>query len=834
MKSLFGPRSSALCALALAIVFGAIVLCGLSKFARNPFDTQLLALLPERLMEELSPELEARVKAKLTTAEADRVTALVEVPGNPEAARIARRAFLTSLLDSGLFATEPVETPNVKALALENAAGRLLTAEDRAFLENASSAALDERLAATLLNPAGPGILGIARDPLGLYDRWLLEKVGTLPVREAEDSAVGASGDANESHGTSTETSAKSDPDRVLAVRGRDDALVVTLRVLSDAAETGEGRVGRALEEARRSAQNALRGVEGAEGTDAAAVSSLRIDAAGVPLFTDAAATRARDELGRIGVFSTAGVLIFALAFFGRVATLVLLAGSVAAGFAAGLGVALGLFDSLALVTFVFGATLIGVAVDYGAHWFAFAPSLPDPIARRRALAPGLFAAALSSALAYGVLIATPLPGLRQMGILAASGLLATLAVVLFWLPYADRWAPHRDTRLVRFLEARLPRLPRFGELPRLGQVALALAAVVFLTVGAARIEWASGIRDLQFVPAGLAEAQTRLSAVLKLPSPAQVFVVSGATEDAVLAAEEKLLAALRADPTLDIHPLALADYVPSAARQTEDARLVREALLRITPRMTEVLGAGPQLPDPSPEAPRITTDAVLATPFGAALGHLRLTSEADVAAGTEKTVAHLVMLSGVRAEHLEKLRALESVAGASEPDASATAAVATRVRFVNLTADMETILTRYRNRVLESALAGFGLLALVALRLFGISNAWRALLPSLFGTLGALAAFGWAGIPVTLFTTLAIVLVLGLGVDYGIFLTHSPTDGRTAAAVLFSGVTTLLSFGLLAASETPALAAFGWTVVYGLCLVWTVAQLVRPRKPFA
>lgn len=826
MKFPFGPRSSAFGAVLLAIAFGAIVLCGLSKFARNPFDTQLLALLPERLMEELSPELEARVKAKLTTAEADRITVLVEVPGNPEAARIARRAYLTSLLDSGLFAIEPVENADVKALALENAAGRLITSEDRAFLENASSAALDERLAATLLNPAGPGILGIARDPLGLYDRWVLEKVATLPVHEVEDSTR----NADDTDGTAPKT----DADRVFALRGRDDALVVTLRVLSGAAETGEGRVGRALQEARRSAQNALRGSEGSTSGADAAASALRIDAAGVPLFTDAAATRARDELGRIGAFSTAGVLLFALAFFGRIATLVLLAGSVAAGFAAGLGAALGLFDSLALVTFVFGATLIGVAVDYGAHWFAFAPSIPDPIARRRALAPGLLTAALSSALAYGVLIATPLPGLRQMGLLAASGLLATLAVVLFWLPYADRWAPRRDTRLVRFLETRLPRLPRWDELPRLGQAALALGAVAFLAVGAARIEWASGIRDLQFVPAGLAEAQTRLSTALRLPSPAQVFVVSGATEDAVLAAEERLLTALRADPTLDIQPLAMADYVPSAARQAEDARLVREALRRITPRMTDVLGAGPQLPDPSPEAPRVTADAVLATPFGAALGHLRLTSEADVAAGVEKTVAHLVMLSGVRAEHLEKLRALESVARADGPDASATSDIATRVRFVNLTGDMETILTRYRNRVLESALAGFGLLALVALRIFGLRNAWRALLPALFGMLGALAAFGWAGIPVTLFTTLAIVLVLGLGVDYGIFLTRSPTDGRTAAAVLFSGVTTLLSFGLLAASETPALTAFGWTVVYGLCLVWTVAQLVRPRKPLA
>lgn len=813
MTSPFGSRPRALSTLSavlLAIVFGAIVLCGLSKFARNPFDTQLLALLPERLMEELSPELEARVKAKLTTAEADRVTALVEVPGDPEAARIARRAFMTSLLDSGLFAAEPLPNVGLKALALENAAGRLLTAEDRAFLENASSAALDERLAATLLNPAGPGILGIARDPLGLYDRWVLEKAATLPVREAEDAAR----NADSANGTATPT------DRVFALRGRDDALVVTLRVLSGAAQTGEGRVGRALEEARRSAQNALREAEGA-----AAASALRIDAAGVALFTDAAATRARDELGRIGTFSTAGVLLFALAFFGRIATLFLLAGSVAAGFAAGLGAALGLFDSLALVTFVFGATLIGVAVDYGAHWFAFAPSIPDPIARRRALAPGLLAAALSSALAYGVLIATPLPGLRQMGILAAGGLLATLAVVLCWLPYADRWAPRRDTRLVRFLEARLPRLPRWGELPRLGQVVLALGAAVFLAVGAARIEWASGIRDLQFVPPSLAEAQTRLSTAMRLPSPAQVFVVSAPTEDAVLAAEEKLLSALRADPTLDLQPLAIADYVPSADRQAEDARLVREALLRITPRMTDLLGAGPQLPDPSPEAPRVTTDAVLATPFGAALGHLRLTSEAEVAEGTETTVAHLVMLSGVRAEHLEKLQALESVVPAG---------ATTRVRFVNLTGDMETILTRYRNRVLESALAGFGLLALVALRLFGPKNAWRALLPSLLGTIGALAAFGWAGIPVTLFATLALVLVMGLGVDYGVFLTRTPSDGRTAAAVLFSTVTTMLSFGLLALSETPALAAFGWTVVFGMCIVWATAPLVRPRLPAA
>ena len=51
-------------------------------------------------------------------------------------------------------------------------------------------------------------------------------------------------------------------------------------------------------------------------------------------------------------------------------------------------------------------------------------------------------------------------------------------------------------------------------------------------------------------------------------------------------------------------------------------------------------------------------------------------------------------------------------------------------------------------------------------------------MLPSALGILAALAVFGWTGTPVTIFTALGLVLVLGLGVDYGIFLTGSPSDG--------------------------------------------------------
>ena len=110
-------------------------------------------------------------------------------------------------------------------------------------------------------------------------------------------------------------------------------------------------------------------------------------------------------------------------------------------------------------------------------------------------------------------------------------------------------------------------------------------------------------------------------------------------------------------------------------------------------------------------------------------------------------------------------------------------------------------------------------------------AESWRAVTPAAAGLLTAAAVLGLLGLPLTLFAALGMVLLLGLGVDCGIFFTERPDDGRMAAAVLFSGVTTMLSFGLLALSSTPALAVFGVTLLAGDVAIWIAAPLLRPVK---
>jgi predicted exporter len=108
--------------------------------------------------------------------------------------------------------------------------------------------------------------------------------------------------------------------------------------------------------------------------------------------------------------------------------------------------------------------------------------------------------------------------------------------------------------------------------------------------------------------------------------------------------------------------------------------------------------------------------------------------------------------------------------------------------------------------------------------------QAWRAWVPTLAASLGVVAFMALTGQPWQLFNVLALVLLLGVGVDYGIFLLEHEEDGSAWLAVVIGAGSTWLSFGLLGLSQTPALKAFGTTLMVGLPLVLVLAPTLRAR----
>jgi len=143
-------------------------------------------------------------------------------------------------------------------------------------------------------------------------------------------------------------------------------------------------------------------------------------------------------------------------------------------------------------------------------------------------------------------------------------------------------------------------------------------------------------------------------------------------------------------------------------------------------------------------------------------------------------------------------------------------------VTLVDKAASVSRLFGRYRRYASVWLLAAIGLIVPV----FGWRYGWRrmprVLAPPVLGIALTLAALGYLGQPLTLFHWMALMLVLGVGANYAVFLhegephaAHRP--GAMYASVLLSALTALLSFGLLSLSSMPALRDFGLTLLLGI-----------------
>ncbi|WP_353326642.1 MMPL family transporter, partial [Chitiniphilus shinanonensis] len=638
----------------------------------------------------------------------------------------------------------------------------LLSAADRAWLAQADSAAVLARAQAEAYAPLSHSGLAWRDDPLGLFGRWLSSLAATTPVRP---------------HG---------------AQLGVDDgALHYALLnyTLDDSAFS--------LPAQRRVADGLAAAVTRLRAADPA----LHILRAGVVLHAAAAAQQAQREISTIGLGSTLGALAMVLLVFGGVRPLglMLLTLGVATLYAAALTWAI--YPRVHALTLVFGASLVGVAVDYGLH--ALAASIDDttPVAERyRRLAMGMFLAMITTVAAYFGLMLTPFPGLAQMAVFAGGGIVAAWLTVIFWFPLL---APRtlRATRGARWI-ARL-RWPRWRNDRRHWLIAALLALATL--AGLAQLRVNDDVRALVTLDPQLGREHQTAARLLGLPSPAQMFVVSGDTPGETL--ERTAALAARLDQRVRAGDLAgydaLTQWLPSPAQQRADQALQARRLAEAAPALREAFGIDPR----PPLAPPLSIGQWLKQPAGQALAHLWL------GRGADGRYATTVLLKGL---------------GGGAPLQRVAALAGPGVDWVDKPAQVSDLMARYRVLLTWVLAASYAACALALVWRYR-RDTWRMLLPPALATLLTLGLLGWLDTPLQLLGLLALLLVLGVGVDYGIFHAEHPGDRRMQVATTLSAISTILSFGLLAFSATPALHAFGLATLSGVLLAWLIAPLFRP-----
>jgi predicted exporter len=797
--------------LALALV--AALYCGWRFAGPSPLQTNLLALLPAT---EADPVAEKAVDM-LASALGDRTVFLVTSHDDAHA-KAAAKQLGASLRTSGAFASVTAELPpfdlsQIAALYMPYRFG-LLTPADRAAIAgaNAADSTLRDALAQRIYSPLRGGLTtSLSDDPFGWLEHWL----GNLPLAtsnlELEDGLL-------------------------VSHRGNATSVLIVATLPGSAYET---KTQHAVLGALAQGESALKH----------AFPDVSVARTGAVFYAESARSASEREVHAIGIASLVGIALLMMWVFRSPRLLLLGFVSTALGIVCALAVTLLVFGKLHLLTLVFGASLIGEAVDYSIQYFVvYLGAGRDWDARRgaRAVRPALSVALATSLLGYAILTWVPFPALKQIACFAMAGIVTAFASVMWLLPALLPHAPKRSPRRLFERAARL-----LGVWHRMigGKRAWFVAALLLIAAipGWLRLTSDDDIHLLIQRDASLVAQEDKVREAVGVDNSAQFFVVRGETADVVLQRAEALGAKLDAlNGTVDKTGgyQSVAQFVPSARRQNEDRALLAQHLFNDPAALRATLlqaGFKDEVADAwiaaqaKPQA-LLSIDSWLAAPWSQPYRHLWL-GQVDAAS---HAYAAVVIPQGVTPRNESALIAIaQALPGVAFVDKAASVSKLFGAYRVDsgwwlggaLTLVLVLLIVRYAARRAVSPNAGGAVSVLERVR-----GGVAVTLPVLLAVGVTLAAFGYARVPLNLFNWLALMLVLGVGANYAVFLREgclrADADlGAVWTGVLLSAATTLLSFGMLGMSAMPALKSFGATLALGIAVSVLLAPIGMPSE---
>ncbi len=538
----------------------------------------------------------------------------------------------------------------------------------------------------------------------------------------------------------------------------------------------------------------------------------------GVVNYARAGVESARNEVSTIGLGSLAGVVVLLLLVFRSALPLFISLLPIAMGFAAALAACLWMFGSVHMLTMVFGASLIGISIDYSFHFFCDRLSEGKtwrPQAGVARIFNGITLGLLTSIIGFVGLCLAPFPGMQQMALFSSVGLLAAYLTVLWLFPVivlnpatnnGVAWTSrvekllHLWHRVYLWLPAWLP----------------PLIISILIIVGGLKLEANDDIRLLQTTPEYLRYQEQQLKQITGFQLTNQYFLVEGSDPQEVLENEELLaeqLHQLTVEKVITGYD-AISSYLPSIKRQQENYLLIKRHLIDTSVPLDhyieqtgvdeQIIQSYKKLYQPA-ERSYLQFDEWIRSEPSTALQHLWLGT-------TKRGYASMVTLQGLT--DVTKLEGLEQ----RWP----------HIHLINQVEDISNLFKRYRQQASILVVLSYGVIYLLLFFRYGYRRASVVMLPPVIAAFMTLAMIGLIGEALNVFHLLALLLVLGIGIDYTLFLEEGEKHhNATMLAIILSAATTILSFGLLALSGTPAVHSFGITVLIGIFMALLLSPMV-------
>ncbi len=524
----------------------------------------------------------------------------------------------------------------------------------------------------------------------------------------------------------------------------------------------------------------------------------------GVLFYADFGTQSAKSEISTIGVFSLLGIIALFLLVFRSVVPLSLALLSITIGLLVALSVTTWIFGKVHLFSLVFGASLIGVSIDYAFHYLTerlVAGNEWDSEQGLKHIFIAITLGLITSLIGYLGMLVAPFPGLQQLALFSSIGLIAAYITVVAWYPILAR----NPSRSISTLpgQSLLAKWLTLWNHPRI-KVGLPMLCVVASGFFLLQLNYDDDIRLLQTMPNDLKQQETLITTLSGMQSSQQMLVITADDDENLMKKLESLtptLEAWKADSTIESYQ-SLSRYLSSVERQQQDYQLIRDLYATQSSPLTSGLGLSKK-PKMDADFIPVTVEQYLQNPVSAPVRFLHLGK-------IKEKSATVVVLNQLQDSAVVKAFAK------SQSD----------VVYLNKAEEISALFGEYRIKIMELLAAASAVIFLVLIKRYGLQHSWRVLLPSLIACACGLATAVAMGTTLNLFNLLGLVLILGIGIDYTLFFAEKARSVSTLLAITLSAITTVLSFGLLSLSQTHAIHSFGITVLSGIFVAWLLSPI--------
>lgn len=516
----------------------------------------------------------------------------------------------------------------------------------------------------------------------------------------------------------------------------------------------------------------------------------------GAVFYSDYAASTSQREITLLGLITTVGIFTLIFFVYRSIIPVFLTIGSVLCGIICALGITTLIYDEINLIIIGMCLSVIGIVCDYTIYFTTLrigqSESSFDTI--RRLVKPLSFAV-ITDLCAYLIILLSPVKAVSQMALFCMCTITFACLFVIVIEPYFLKNLKRESLPFEGFFKGYLAFI-------RQKKISYSIIAILCICSVFAFINLKHNDDPMSFqrMPDRLKTQELKINTLLNTSENLKYILINADDDETLLEKNEKLREKLSLAVTEGKLKNYLTTKINSESTQKADCIFLNERKDRI---QKDLKAHGLNL-----EAADYHCEILKPQEFfSSSLGELY----SNLYYKNDHTSSLMIVL-----EDVSDIEGIKNIVSSTEG-----------LRYLDHRGELTEVFKMYREIFLKVIFIFMGCILLVSTFRVGFKKALTGTFFSLLSIGMALFVLELCGYKVNLFSELGLIVLLGIGINYNIFMSSSKIDVTSIIAIFTALTTTLMTIGILIFSSVDAIKCFAICLVTGIIYAFILSAMM-------